>query len=137
MKKDDAGYIDLDGTIIRFRTAKACHFEGQLFVHAQRSQGELYLHNVPFPNTASIADLVGRSYGQESDKDLTCPAITGHIEIKEDWYSFRWVQVTCRSYDHQAQQITVHFIGEVVNSEDERHAPIDCTMRCNIEQYVT
>jgi hypothetical protein len=128
MDETHVGYLDFDGKIARFRSAR-CHFDGHtLDVVAEGPKCKLHLYAIPFPDAAGIAELAGRSYGPadvEGD-----PIAESGVETRNRWLAFERLEVRCRGYDPDTQLLTVVFRAEASDAESGRSGTVDCSVRC-------
>jgi hypothetical protein len=130
MDETHVGYLDFEGKIVHFRSAR-CSFDGrELDVEAEGPKCKLHLYGIPFPGAAGIAELAGRSYGPvDVDGD---PIAEGGVETRNLWLSFERLEVRCRSHDPDANLLTVSLEAEVRDSETGRSGSVDCRVRCSI-----
>ena len=130
MDESRVGYLDFDGKIARFRSAR-CSFDGrELDAESEGPKCRLHLYGIPFAGAGSIAELAGRSYGPaEVDGD---PIAEGGVEIRDMWLSFERLEVRVRGYDPQAGLITVALQADVRDAESGRSGAVDCSIRCTM-----
>jgi hypothetical protein len=132
MQDDSVGYLDFDGKFTRFRSAKCKFANGKLDVEAKGAKCKLHLHGIPFNEAKSIDELPGKAFGPTSEGVNDDPMAEGGVETKSMWLSFKSIEVKCRSYDSEANVITVWFSAEVEDSETGRSGTVDCSVRCTI-----
>ncbi len=124
------GYLDFEGKITRFRSARCQFAEGELDVEAEGPKCQLHLYGIPFPDAAGIAEVSGQSYGPaDVDGD---PIAEGGVETPSMWLSFERLDVRCRGYDREAGLVTVELQAEVCDAESGRSGSVDCVVRCSI-----
>ncbi len=132
MSDENVGYLDFDGKIARFTTAR-CSFDGrQLDVEAEGPQCKLHLYGIPFPNAATAAELPNQTYGPaEVEGD---PIAEGGVEMRSMWLSFLHLAVKCGHYNVHEETLKVTLQADVCDVESGRSGVVDSVVRCTVEQ---
>ncbi|MCE9530851.1 MAG: hypothetical protein K8T89_06975 [Planctomycetes bacterium] len=133
MDDDHVGYLDFDGKISRFQSARCEFNSGRLSIEATGPKVKLHLHGIPFSDAASIADLTGKTFGPTDEGIGGDPFAEGGVETNNMWLSFQSMECKCRSFDPEARRITVWLCADVEDYESGRTGSVDCTVKCSIE----
>jgi hypothetical protein len=136
MQEDSAGGFEYSGRGFRFRTA-TCQLKpgGDLYIQAIGRGCGLWLVGVPFPGTASVADLPGRAWDPDED-ELALHAdvfAEGGLEVRGNRLWIMRGRVICKRFDAEKGMLEVSFRlyaqdGEY-GSEDEADGVAYCQVQ--------
>ena len=132
MNQAHVGYLDFDGKIARFDSARLEFDSGRIGVEATGPKVKLRLYGIPFLSASCIADLPGKAFGPTDEGIRGDSFAEGGIETGNLWLSFQSMECKCRSYDPEAKRITVWFSATVEDYESGRTGNVDCTVRCEV-----
>jgi hypothetical protein len=134
MGSEHVGYVEFDERFYRFRSARCSYQDGKLYAAAEGDKCELCLPGMPFPDTAEIADLVGKVYNSTTEVVHSTGMSEGHIRVGNLYLSFERLKVKCKSVDSTKNELALSLQADAEDRINGGSGDVDCGVRCEITE---